>query len=130
MLEILTIGISFGFAGFLLETVQSTIEKKHYVYCGDKLFWGIPFLPIYAFGGLLMHYILLSLQGSPWYWAIFVAWIAVCGWEYVAGFFCHRVLGKKFWNYTKHKYNLHSYICLRNSLWWLFFITLYYLLFF
>lgn len=126
MKNFLIVGLIFGFSGFLLETIESSISQRRFVYAGDKLFWRIPFLPIYAIGGLLMHYIIFSLQNSAWYWSIFIAWLSVCGWEYFSGFFCYRVLGQRFWNYNHHKYNLNGYVCALNSFYWLVLVLLYY----
>jgi uncharacterized membrane protein len=126
MKNILIVGLLFGFAGFLIETIGFSLEKKRFIYAGDKLFWGIPLLPVYSAGGLLMHYVIRSMAGYPWYLTIFFAWLVVCVWEFLAGFFCLKVYKKRFWDYSKRKLNLKGHVCALNSAWWLVFVSLYY----
>ena len=128
--KIIILCLIFGFTGFLIESVGNSYKKKHFVYAGDKLFWGIPLLPIYSLGGLLIHFLINSLCGITWYWTIIFTWLVACGFEYVGGYFCHKVLKRKLWNYSKKKYNIRGYICAENCLWWLFFVSIYYFVFF
>lgn len=124
------VGIVFGFIGFLIETTNTFLKKKRLVYVGDKFFWNIPILPIYSTGGLLIHFVIKVLYGNLWYVIILITWVVICAWEYFAGFFDDIVLKKKFWDYSNQKYNINGYICAKNSLWWLFFLCIYYHFFF
>ena len=130
VVNLLLLALAFGFAGFLIETAGKSFQAKRFVYAGDQFFWGIPFLPIYSAGGLLMHLAIEFSLGFPWFLTLSLTWLVVCTWEYFAGLFCHKALNKKFWDYSDHKINLHGYICVRNSLLWLFLVILYYFLLF
>lgn len=124
--RLLFLGIGFGFVGFLIETVSNYVNRRRFVYAGDKYFWGIPVLPIYSVGGLITHSMLIISSLFPWFMAIGLAWLSVCFWEYFAGWYCDRVMKKKFWDYSKEKYNLKGYVSLKSAGWWLVFISIYY----
>lgn len=130
MLNIIFIGVLFGFLGFLLESISSSIVKRQFVYSGDKLFWGIPFLPIYSSGGLLMHYLIVIFINTPSYLAILISWLGVCAWEYTIGVISHKIYKRRFWDYSKRKFNLNGHVCLINSIFWLLIVSIYYQYFF
>lgn len=126
MAQYLELFLIFGFAGFLLETINNYFVYGRFVYAGDKFWWGVPYLPIYAVGGLLMHISVTSLAPMPWYLNIlFTTWVVII-WEYMTGLFCVRFLNRRYWDYRERKVNLGGHVCLRSAWWWLVLVSIYY----
>lgn len=126
--DVFKIGIVFGFLGFLLETLYKAYKNGRIEYSGDKFFWNIPFLPIYAIGGLIMHLNIKHFMTRMWYQNIILTTILVSSWEYVSGVFCAKVIGRRFWDYRDRFLNIDGYVCLQSVLWWFVIVCIYYYL--
>jgi len=126
----IALGTAFGLAGFLIESINNIFKYKRFVYAGDSFLWGIPFLPIYAIGGLMMHWVLKLTQGSHWAVVIFSAWLTVSVWEFWAGWFCERIMGRRFWDYRKYGLHIKGYVWVGSLLGWLLLVILYYVFIF
>ncbi len=65
-----------------------------------------PFIPVFGFGGLIIHYLYEPLAVLPYPEAL----------ELVTGSIMHRAYRSMLWDYSEHRFNLGGYICLRFSL--------------
>lgn len=76
-----------------------------------------PFLPIYGFGAIAILWATLPVRNS-------IALIYLFGMlsatilEYVTGAAMERLFRVRYWDYSKHKFNLNGHICLGVSLGW------------
>lgn len=126
--SLLVISVLFGLSGTLIESVGYLIEHRKLSYVGDKFFWNSPVKPIYASGGLLLYLSVKLLIGHPWYITILISAFLVTIWEYLGGLFCVKVLGRRLWDYSTRRINLHGHVSLWSAKWWLIFTVIFYLL--
>ena len=130
MKGIFLLGLAFGIAGFLIESIGASIRNKQITYKGDQFFWNIPILPIYSIGGLLMHYSIKFFGSFPSYLTIILTWFVISSWEYSAGIVSFKITKKKYWNYSKNLLSFGGWVCAKSTCLWLFFVIVYYLFLF
>ncbi len=106
----------YSFLGWLIESSYRTAKRGRLVNSG--FLYG-PFIPVFGFGGLIIHLLYLPLGAVPYAVALVVMTLAVTLLELITGLLMHRVFGLMLWDYSEHRYNLGGYICPRFSLYWL-----------
>lgn len=75
----------------------------------------MPICPIYGLGVLMILIFFRPLKDT--YLLLFAVSTVLCtAFEYFMGWFMEKVFHTRWWDYTHMKFNLHGYICLRNSL--------------
>ena len=111
----------YSFLGWLMETVQDTVRKKHFV---NRGFLTGPICPIYGCGVLLMLILLLPVRDRisapavalP---VIFLAGAAIASIvEYVTSWAMEKLFHARWWDYSHMRFNLGGRICLWISLAW------------
>lgn len=101
----------YSILGWICETIYCSIPERKFVYRG---FLNGPYCPIYGCGAVLVILFLRRLSGQVV--LLFVAGVVVTSaLEYVTGWLMEKLFHHKWWDYSKHKYNLHGRICLINS---------------
>ena len=92
--------------GWALDTSHRSFQAKRYKPGGFSR-W--PFSPIYGFGGLGI----VALAPAVADWPLWLAWlffaVILAAYEYVSGALTHRAFGRRLWNYSKDKYDLHGH---------------------
>lgn len=112
---LILIMIFSGFFGFIYETIFYRIDLGYFVKRGST--FG-PWIPIYAFGGLLITLISYKFRNNPL--IIFIINCLVTGiLEYGTGFVLYEFFGTRLWDYNTEIWNfgnINGYICLRSIL--------------
>lgn len=127
------------FAGSLLGWSLEFVFRNLITHNGPKLGFVInpgfcrgPYLPIYGVGICVMFvisYFLTPEKGLAPVWLI-VLGIGICMSliEFAGGWFLHKKLNMRLWDYSSYRGNIKGYICPRYSLLWLVLGALYYLI--
>ncbi|MCD8212061.1 MAG: putative ABC transporter permease [Oscillospiraceae bacterium] len=106
--------IVYSFLGWCMETVFCSIRAKKLVPRG---FLAGPLCPIYGVGVLMMICFFEPIKKWPVLFFV-VAVIVMSAWEYFVSWLLEVTTHVKYWDYSKHKFNLHGRICLQISLTW------------
>lgn len=104
-----------GIFGFVYETIFYRIDLGYFVKRGSSIG---PWIPIYAFGGLLVVLLSYRFRNNPF--ILFIVCIIITGiLEYFTGLFIYEVMGKRLWDYNSEIWNfgnVDGFICLRSLL--------------
>lgn len=76
-----------------------------------------PFLPIYGVGCTAMVFVTIPIKGNM----IFEFIVGIIGatiMEYYTGIVMEKIFHLRYWDYSKEKFNLNGYICLKASVCW------------
>ncbi|HBN80313.1 MAG TPA: hypothetical protein DD433_02900 [Ruminococcaceae bacterium] len=108
----------YSFLGWLCESIYCSIPEKRFI---NRGFLNGPFCPVYGFGALLNITALLPASGKlpfPWDFAFLFlgGMILTSALEYATGYLLEKLFHATWWDYSKHRFNLHGRICLHNSL--------------
>lgn len=111
MINLILLFIIYGFLGWIVEVCYVRIGSGHWY---NRGFLHMPFLPIYAFGALL---ITLSLQNFSNPLVVYIFGVLVTSiLEYITSFVMERMFHTRWWDYSSYKFNINGRICLKNSL--------------
>ncbi len=123
----------FSFLGWLWETVYVSYLAGELV---DRGFFLTPVCPIYGSCLVALYFLLGTpddpqgllkrFRNSPVRYPIYILFAGLIPTvvELVVGFFFHRVFDVRLWTYEANPFNFYGYICLYNSIFWAFGITL------
>lgn len=104
----------YSFLGWCVESIYKSILDKKLVNSG--FLYG-PFCPIYAFGAIIMAWILTKLPNNVF--IIFISsTILLTVWEYIVGVLLEKIFKTKYWDYSHLKFNINGRVCLKNSIYW------------
>lgn len=112
---ILSLMVIGGIYGFIYETIFYRIDLGYFVKRGST--FG-PWIPIYAFGSVLIYLTTSKYRKSP----LKVFLISAVGsglLEYLTGFLLLKICGIRLWNYNTEIWNflnVNGFICLRSVL--------------
>lgn len=110
----------YCFCGWVWESCYVSLCQRHWV---NRGFLQGPLLPIYGSGAILILFVTLPVANSlPLIWLFGTA--AATALEYATGAVMERLFKVRYWDYSKHRWNLHGYICLSSSIAWGFFSIL------
>lgn len=113
-LELLTYFIIYSFLGWCIESVFKSFCEKKLVNSG--FLYG-PFCPIYGYGAIIMYIFLDDVRSKPFI-TFCLGFVVLSIWEYAVGVFLEKVFHRKYWDYSKNKFNLQGRVCLLNSVFW------------
>ena len=112
---LILIMILSGFFGFVYEMFFYKIDLGYFVKRGST--FG-PWIPIYAFGGLLITIVTYQFRKKPF--SVFLINCLVTGiLEYSTGFVLYEIFGIRLWDYNTEIWNwgnINGYICARSIL--------------
>ena len=102
--------VIYSAAGWLYEaTICSQIKYHKFI---NRGYLRGPWIPIYGAGAVLNYWLIGWIGNVP---AIFVAAMFTSGVvEYITSYAMERMFHKRWWDYTRYRYNLNGRIC---SLW-------------
>ena len=110
----------YCFCGWVWESCDVSLCQRRWV---NRGFLHRPLLPIYGFGAILILFVTLPVEND-----LRLVWLlgmlAATALEYVVGAAMERLFQVRYWDYSKHRFNLHGYICLSSSIAWGFFSIL------
>lgn len=104
----------YCFLGWIWETSYVSIKRHKFV---NRGFLHGPFLPIYGSGAIIVLLAIIPFKSSPVLVFIF-GLIAATVLEYFTGMAMENLFHVRYWDYTKDKFNLNGYICLKSSITW------------
>lgn len=104
----------YSFFGWVWETMYVSICKGRWV---NRGFMHGPFLPIYGVGCTGMVFLTIPMTGNMVV-EFFVGMIGATIMEYYTGAVMEKIFRLRYWDYSKNKFNLNGYICLKSSLCW------------
>lgn len=112
--EIIWLIFIYSFLGWCLEILFASISKRQFMNRG--LLNG-PFCPLY---GCIMVFVLIffgGLKNNPFF--LFIACTATVGiMEFGAGAIMEKIFKRKWWDYSRYKYNVGGYVSLPFTLIW------------
>lgn len=104
--------IIYSFFGYLIEVMVVSFERKKIT---NRGFLCGPICPVYGVGAILFNLFLSKYEND--YIAIFLLGaIMAASVEYFTGWILEKVFKNKWWDYSKHKYNLNGRVCLSNAI--------------
>ena len=104
----------YCFFGWCFESTVVSVGQRKLV---NRGFCYGPVIPIYGFGAVAILFATLPVQDSPVLIFLF-GMAAATALEYVGGYLCEAIFKVRYWDYTKRRFNVKGYICLRSSLCW------------
>lgn len=106
--------VIYSMGGWLVESIYMS-------FCNRKLtnrgFGFLPFCPIYGFGAVLGHYLLLPFAKSAVAVYLIGAVVATI-FEFLVGIVMQRLLGEVWWDYNEKPFNYKGIICLESTIAW------------
>lgn len=104
--------IIYSFLGYIAECIFVSAENKKFT---NRGFLCGPICPIYGVGGVFMSLLLKKYHGDLIATFVLGALLATII-EYFTGFLLEKLFHNKWWDYSKHKFNLNGRVCLMNTI--------------
>lgn len=112
--ELAFLFFAYSFGGWIAETAVATIKNRDF---RNRGFLSGPFCLIYGFSAIVVTVMLRDLTSSPA--ALFLgSTIITTAIEWITGLLLERMDQKRWWDYSKKKWNFDGYICLQYSILW------------
>lgn len=110
IIKIMALWLIYGFFGFIVETLYCSFGAGKFVQRG---FLTGPIIPIYAFGALIILYVLAPVKSVL---AVFFLGIVLTSLlEFIGSVIMEKIFDVKLWDYSKNFCNIHGRVCLKNS---------------
>ncbi|TVR87854.1 MAG: hypothetical protein EA428_12615 [Spirochaetaceae bacterium] len=106
----------YAFLGWIIESTFRSFKNHRLINSG--FLYG-PFIPVFGFGGLIIHVLYIPLQPLSYLAAVLLLTVLVTLLEYLAGWLMERLFHLRLWDYSDYRFNIHGRIALRYSLYWL-----------
>ena len=104
--------VIYSFIGWCCETTYCSVLQKQFV---NRGFLNGPFCPIYGFGELAIVATLTPfVHNIPLLFLFSIIITSIM--EYCTSFILEKIFNMTWWDYSKHKFNIHGRVCLENSL--------------
>lgn len=108
--QLLALYYIYSVAGWIMETVSVSIQKRKFV---DRGFLIGPYCPIYGTGVVAITVLLKKYSDDVV--ATFFMSIIICGiLEYMTSYFMEKIFKARWWDYTNRKFNINGRVCLQN----------------
>lgn len=112
--ELLWLYIIYSFLGWCGEVILAAVKRHRFVNRGAI---SGPLCPVYGLGAVVTAVFLPELCESLFF--LFLGGMVLNTFvEYVTGRLMEMSLHKKWWDYSKEKFNFGGYVCLKASLFW------------
>lgn len=107
---------------FLCYSVMGWVVESTYMsICNKKItnrgFMYGPFCPIYAFGALMVYFLLRPFSHNL-VLTYFLGSITATGFEFFIGILMQGFFGKVWWDYSKKPFNYRGVLCLESTIAW------------
>ena len=104
----------YSFVGWCGEVCLAAIQKRRFI---NRGFVSSPVCPIYGIGAVSFAVFLPELSENLFF--LFLGGFILASFiEFVTGVLLEKIFHKKWWDYSKIRFNFEGYICLRYSLLW------------
>lgn len=104
--------IIYSFVGYIAEVILVSVEFKKLT---NRGFLCGPICPIYGIGAVLMGIFLKKYEHDAL--ALFcLGAILASIIEYMTGWVLEKVFHNKWWDYSKHKFNINGRVCMSNAI--------------
>lgn len=101
----------YGFIGWAYESLLISIEERQPV---NRGFLNGPICPVYGFGALAC--ILFLYQKTDNVLVLFFGGtVLACAVEYITGYLLEKLFSARWWDYSRHRFNLHGRISLSGA---------------
>lgn len=112
--QLLCIYLIYSFIGWCIEVSVAVISKKKFI---NRGFVSGPLCPIYGAGAVVFAVILPELKDNIFF--LYLGGVILASFvELATGALLERIFHRKWWDYSKEKWNFDGYICLKFSLIW------------
>lgn len=112
--KIVSYFVIYSFFGWCLEVVYQAVEHGKFI---NRGFLNGPYCPIYGFGVILVCFVLDPIKENII--VLYVgAVILTTALELLTGFLLEKIFNQKWWDYSRERFNMKGYICLKFSLLW------------
>lgn len=112
--ELLWIFLACSFTGWCGEVIVSAFRRHKFI---NRGFVSGPMCPIYGVSAVAVSVLLPELKGHLFF--LFLGGMIVASTiEYFTGRLLEHIFRRKWWDYSKRRFNLDGYICLQTSLIW------------
>ncbi|MDO5559356.1 MAG: hypothetical protein Q4F95_07120 [Oscillospiraceae bacterium] len=106
--------IIYSVLGWCIEVSYHSVTKGIFV---NRGFLNGPVCPIYGVGFTVVVICLTPLESN--FFLLFVGSVLLTTLlEFITGFVLEKIFHEKWWDYSKEKFNIKGYVCLRFSLIW------------
>ncbi len=103
--------LTYSCLGWIMEVIATYPDTKKFV---NRGFLIGPYCPIYGYCSIAMILLLNNVKSNI---LLFLLCIIVCSiGEYATSYIMEKMFHARWWDYTKHKFNLNGRICLSNCL--------------
>lgn len=104
----------YSLIGWCVEVCFAALQHRKFV---NRGFVNGPFCPIYGFGSILLMLFLPELTDNIFFLFLGGAILSAVL-EYITGITLEKIFRQKLWSYSKIRYNIGGYVCLRYTLLW------------
>ncbi len=113
VLEYIGLFVVFGILGWIADTAYRSVIRKRYF--SGTLF---PFFaPIYGFGGVGLVLLYTYVPVHPLVQILLGGALSTLV-EYLGGVFCVKVLGRRLWDYSGHRWHYEGHISALHAFYW------------
>ena len=105
---------SYCFLGWVWESLLVSLEQRRWI---NRGFLYGPWIPIYGFGALIILFTTEPFRSSALL-VFFSGTASSTALEYLTGRAMEKLFQVRYWDYSKRRFNVDGYICLRASLTW------------
>ncbi len=104
----------YSLVGWCVEVCFAAVHHRKFV---NRGFVNGPLCPIYGFGAILLMLFLPDLTSNVFFLFLGGAILSTTL-EYITGIALEKIFHQKLWSYSKIRYNIGGYVCLRYTLLW------------
>lgn len=104
----------YSLVGWCVEVCFAAVQHRKFV---NRGFVNSPFCPIYGFGSLLIMLFLPDLTDNLFFLFLGSAILSTVL-EYITGLALEKIFHQKLWSYSKIRFNIGGYVCLRYTILW------------
>lgn len=104
--------ILFSMIGYVVEMITCAIIEHRWT---NRGFLCGPIIPIYGIGSLLLVWFLKPVKDHL-FLVVLLGMLLTTSIEYITGYVLEKIFHNKWWDYSREKFNLHGYVCLKNAI--------------
>lgn len=106
--------LCYSVMGWVVESIYMSICNKKIT---NRGFMYGPFCPIYAFGALMVYFLLRPFSHNL-VLTYLLGSITATGFEFIIGLLMQGFFGKVWWDYSKKPFNYRGVLCLESTIAW------------